>query len=678
MAYKRINIKAFVLGFAIVLVPMFLVCTAIVIDFFYDRSLLPVGALRYLPIHLVLGALIIGTLNLSRDQELLLANDVNPSSLIEKLKWTAVTISSAVILSLVMFWPISNWSSQIYGGNGDGYNWRWQIWRMSQEFREGRLIPTQFDDVIAPYGVDLRLNDGYLSMYIGGIWNLLVRPTLAYNLTLVTSVFLNFFAARKLSQSVSSSQVASIIAGTLMASAPSITVRQMGHLNLCFAFVLCFAAIEGLKLLGGEKVRVWQPLMILTLAFLSSFYFFILSSMIYGFFVLIRIVKSSNKNQPSIRNDFARLALLFMALGVLISPFVLTRLHHDRLEQSAGAPAASARTDEYMYYSADPRTFFLPASDARIELPHSAALRQDTSPNTVESTPFSGYVLIGAVVFLTVFEKRWRWIVVSLWTTFTILALGPTLVWGRESRHSFFFPHSIVESATSAPVAWLLYGDITAIPGLSALRTPNRFAMVLPVIGVIAFSLVFEELRKRRLRVSTQLFVSLVVLLLFIPNIRKSNYWYNTEFDQPVSKALQIIKDSPKNLRVLVAGENCLRTISMANLQVEHRHPMIGCQTFSAAVPWFSSLKEYRSSTALASLQCDPKVFGLAPMNIENHTIARDDVLPKLKSSLQVGYVVFPKQFSCADQLRTQAIIEVLQTSDTILVDSDDYLIVST
>ena len=657
-----------------VFLPVFLLMFAGVVDYIYDRGNLLGFAIRYLPIHIGLIAIIYWTLRTARNETFESTENNSKGS----NKWFFVSCLVSLILVALMFWPVTNWSSYLFGGNGDGYNWRWQIWRMSQEFRHWNLFPTRFNDVIAPYGVDLRLNDGYLAMYIGGIWNLITGPTLAYNLTLASSVILNFFAARKLSLSLSTSQITGLFAGAIMATAPSITMRQMGHLNLCFTFVMCLAAIEGLKLLGQREVRVWQPALVLTLAFFSSFYFFILSGMFYAACVLIRITRNYSTSQGSLKTSLARITTVLAIVGIVISPFILARLHHDNAERSAGAPAASSRTDEYMFYSADPRTFFIPASDARVQLPQVSDFRLNTSPNTVENTPFPGYVALLAVGLLLFFVHKWRWIVATLWSIFTILALGPTLIWGADSRFSFFFPHALVESASSQPISWLPYGDFAVVPGLSALRTPNRFAMMLPVLGVIAFAIVSNERSKRKWTLKMSTAICAAIMLLILPNLRSSGYWYYTNFDEPVLQALHDIRADTSDKRVLIAGENCIQTIFMTNLQIEHGHPLIGCQTFSAAVPWYSSLEKYRNSLALAAVQCDPSTFGLVPMNPKNQTIDPSSVLTELKNSLHVGFIVFPKNFSCTDSKRTQVITKILRSSSNILADTPEFLIVTT
>ena len=672
MLIVRLKFRYLVLSFVTVLLPVVLLGVAGIVDYVNDRASFFVVLVRYGIVPSFFVAIFFLVIASFRKQDFTSLE----SSLPRDAKWTIGALGASLILVLLMFWPLSNWAAYLFGGNGDGYNWRWQIWRMSQELRQWHIFPTKFNDVIVPYGADLRLNDGYLAMYVGGIWNLFCNPTLAYNLTLATSVIANFFAARRLSLTLCSSQATSIIAGLVLASAPSLTLRQMGHLNLCFTFVLCLAAIEGIKLVKIERVRVWQPASILILAFLSSFYFFILSAIFYFFCVLIRlaIVRSQ---RYSCKEFLGRMIFVALIIGVAISPFVVTRLQHDSIERDAGAPTASARTDEYMYYSADPRTFLIPAADAIVSLPRVAEARSDTSPNTVENTPFPGYAAIFAVAALVLLVRKWRWFMVFLWSLFTSLALGPTLIWGADNQFSFFFPHALVESAKSQVIAWLPYGTLTAVPGMSALRTPNRFAMMLPVIGVIAIALLVDEISKRKKKPFLKSALIAAVIVLIIPNFRGNNYWYSTRFPQPISSALQVIHSDDSNLAVLIAGENCLLTISFTNMQIVHRHPMVGCQTFSAAVPWYSGLESYRRSASLAALQCDPNTFGLVPMYPQSKAIAENEVLSNLRETLHVGYVVLPKNQLCHDPARAAVITELLRSSSKVLADTDEYLIVA-
>lgn len=661
------------LSLSVVLLPLLLLFPARIFDVIHDRSSQSAALVRWLPVHFLFLLLIFWTIRKS------LSEDFENRETIPKRSslWVVASIGILMFLILIMFWPISNWQEHLFGGNGDGYNWRWQIWRFSQELRQWNLLPTRFDDVISPYGVDLRLNDGYLPMYIGGIWNLFTGPTLAYNLTLATSVALNFYAAQKLSLLISASHLTAVIAGIIMCTAPSLTMRQLGHLNLCFPFVTCLAAIEGIRLLNGSKLRIWQPVLVLALGFYSSFYFFILSGIFYFGCMVVRLAVTFINHRDDRNATLRRFGCVVVFLVVAISPFVFARYQYEKVEISAGAPSASARIDEYMYYSADPRSFFFPAVDALVKPPKSVEFRQKTSPNTVENTAFPGYLAIISVFLLILLVRKWRWLIASFWAIFSILALGPTLIWGKNPTVSYFFPRALVESLEIRPVAWLPYQDFFAIPGMSALRTPNRFAMMLPILGVIAFSVLFSEISKSNWSSKRRTAVVCGALMLLVPNIRASNYWYNTEYSPPIENALSVIRKDPSKLNVFIAGQNCLRTISLVNLQIETKHPMIGCQTFSAAVPWYSGLQKYRNSGALSALQCEPSVFGMIPMNPNNVSIENSKVLTNLKATLNVGYIVFPKKIPCDDQDRTNIIINILESSGRTLANTDEYLIIA-
>jgi hypothetical protein len=55
----------------------------------------------------------------------------------------------------------------------------------------GRTDRRRRPNVIAPFGLDLRLVDGYLPSYVSGLFNLLFGPFLSYNLTFVTGAVQN-------------------------------------------------------------------------------------------------------------------------------------------------------------------------------------------------------------------------------------------------------------------------------------------------------------------------------------------------------------------------------------------------------------------------------------------------------------------------------------------------------
>ena len=655
---------------AVVLVPMLVALLAVPMNALYDSGRIGRIFVRAVPMHLVVIGLVVGTVVAGRRIVFVPAERNRPSWLLDRV----IPALGALMIAVVIFWPVSRWGSFLYGGAGDNYNWRWQIWRFGQELRHWHLFPTRFDDVVAPYGVDLRLNDGYVGMYIGGLWNLVSGPTFAYNLTVVTAIVLNFWSARRLSLRISSNRAVAFLAAVAAATSPSFTLRYYGHLNLCFTFVVFLVAAEALDLLRESRIRVVQPTLLIALSFLSSFYFFVLASLVYFGVAVVRMAR--NTDRAGLVRDTLRILAVGTIVLIVVSPFVVARLQHDNREKLAGAPAATARTDEYMYYSADPRFFYVPSYDSRVQLPGVAELRAASSPNTVENTPFPGFLFIAAIGLLVLTVPRWRWLMGSLWSLLTVMALGPTLVYGAAKGLAYWFPRAIVDSPGGIAVSWLPYQDLAHLPGLTALRTPNRFAMALPVVGVIALALVARHsasvLTRRRFATAA----TLVAVLLLAPNLRSSSPWWNSGYSRPVSGALDSIRADRSDRRVVVAGDNCLMTMGAVNTQIEHHHPMIGCQTFSAAMPWYSDLSEYKSNVGLASIQCDSRVFGQVPTKMTRTVEPTASTLASLARDLRVGWVIVDKAHICAgDPARQGAIVGALDAHARLLAQDPAYAI---
>jgi hypothetical protein len=659
----------FALGGAFISLPIILVLISPALDAVNDSGVWGAHFVQWIPIHIFVISLLTTVVVKLRNHTFQQAETQDSPN-----RSNVIALVVMILVILVMLWPVSRWDSNLFGGTGDSYNWRWQLWRFGQELKDWNVVPTRFDDAVVPYGVDLRLNDGYIGMYIGGFWNLIFGATLAYNLTIASAISLNYWFARRLSLMISNSNMIAIAAGIGSATAPCIAIRYPGHTNLAFSFVLFLVVGQAILLFSDRPPNRFKPALFLLLAFLSSFYFFILGSLIYFAAALIRLFRTS-ETQSRMRY-VAKIASIAAMVSLSVSPFVLTRLQHDSNEKKAGAPSVSVRTDEYMYYSADPRTFYIPSFDSHLNAQYATTIRSQLSPNTVENTPFPGYLFLISIALGIALLRPWRWLIAAFWSVFSILALGPTLTYGPDSRIAGFFPRALVDDSQYKAVSWLLYSDLTRLPGFTALRTPNRFAFALPVIGTIALALLankYKHLLLNRKRISGLL---LIIGILLLPNWRSSNYWFDTGFTPSINAALQKIQSDKSDSRVVIAGDNCLLTIAKSNLQIKHGHPIIGCQTFSAAMPWYSSLTEYKSNSGLASIQCDSTHFGMVPTSFKQTVNPNQQTLTELKKDLKVGYVIIDKSHLCADnEPRADQINDVLSEHSDLLGNDSNYAI---
>src|SRR4029077_12271071 len=110
----------------------------------------------------------------------------------------AVVYAVAIVL---VVWPgVLHARTQMLGAGDDARYYTWLGWRIGRLIAHGHVIPFHVGDVIHPFGLDLRLLDGYLPSYVCGLFNLLVGPVLAFNLTFVAGAILNVLSARALAR----------------------------------------------------------------------------------------------------------------------------------------------------------------------------------------------------------------------------------------------------------------------------------------------------------------------------------------------------------------------------------------------------------------------------------------------------------------------------------------------
>ena len=143
------------------------------------------------------------------------------------------------LLAIVLvMWPaLQHARHEMVGASDDARYYTWLGWRMGRLISHGHLVPTRVGDVIAPFGLDLRLLDEYLPSYVTGLYNLVVGPFLAYNLAFVTGAVLNVVAARSLARRVSPLRVVHVITAVAFLTAPPIALSvQVGALPLFWAW----------------------------------------------------------------------------------------------------------------------------------------------------------------------------------------------------------------------------------------------------------------------------------------------------------------------------------------------------------------------------------------------------------------------------------------------------------
>jgi hypothetical protein len=501
-----------------------------------------------------------------------------------------------VVAILLVVWPgVWHARTQILGAGDDARYYTWLGWRMGRSIAHGHLVPFHVGDVIHPFGLDLRLLDGYLPSYVSGLFNLVVGPILAFNLTFIVGAILNVLAARALARRLSPLRLVHTIAAVAFLTAPPIALNvQLGLLPLFWAFTAPLLIADALDVVAGTRgVRPIRLAVLLVLAYLCSVYFVVFGGLAYGVIVGIAAVRA--RDWRIVKATAA--AVLIAAIALL--PFIVPRIQFDHTESARGVD--TELLSDSNFFSADALSLFAQPTRSTFLLPRptfveKSIVRLPDVRYAIEATIFPGLLLlVGFVVFLTKRDRRR----LPLWVTAAVLftfGLGPSL----KVAGNFVWKHG------GTPVSWLPYRLLLAVPGLGALRAPVRVEYVLVAVLVAATAIavhrVLESFPNRAWVVGTGAGVLLATnLLVPLP----TTTFTTTAASEGALRSIDRLAQPGDT--VLSVPADC--DPAFVSLQVFHQAPVVGCAGSFAANPW-SKLRTLTRSAALTKLRCDRTAYG--------------------------------------------------------------------
>ncbi len=498
---------------------------------------------------------------------------------------------------MLVVWPgVLHARTQIFGAGDDARYYTWLGWRMGRLIAHGHLLPFHVADVIRPFGLDLRLLDGYLPSYVSGLFNLFVGPVLAFNLTFIAGAILNLLAARSLARRLTRIRMVQTIAAVTFLTAPPVALNvQLGLLPLFWAFTAPLLVADALDVVSGARgVRPIRLAILLSLAYLCSVYFLVFGGLAYGLIVGVAAVRE--RNWRAVRSTAAAVGIAI----IVLSPFIVPRIQFDRTETSRGADTELLADSNF--FSADAVSIVAQPTRSTILLPRPtfverSIVRLPDIRFAIEATIFPGFLLLaGFVVFLLRRDRRRLPLAVSVAGLF-ILGLGPSLKFAGR----FVWRHG------GSPVSWLPYRLLLAVPGLGALRAPVRVEYVLVALlvaaTVVSFDSIVEVLEPGRAAIVGAGAIALLVTNLLVP-LPTTTFGTTPAGERALRAIAQLARPGDT---VLSVPADC--DPSFVSLQVFHHSPVVGCAGSFAANPW-SKLRAYTRSEALTKLRCDHVVYG--------------------------------------------------------------------
>jgi hypothetical protein len=493
-----------------------------------------------------------------------------------------------------MMWPVSLHPGASFVGHRDASYYMWLSWKLGQLISGGDIFSLRVPDVIVPYGSELLLMDGPLPSLVGGVWNLVANPFLAFNLTLLTGTLLNMWAGRRLGRLFSDSRGVWIVTALAFATAPAIVLRMFVHLPMYFAFAVPLLLEQAVRIVrDGRPLEPIRIGFLLFLAYVCSIYFLLFGGLALALFVLIGAA-----GRDVLLRRMGRLLLAGAIAFVLMLPFSITRVMRDREEAAAGGRPVLIR--DSFRASADVLSIVAQPAPTTLDLPGSDRLRRDFRKQAVhEATIFPGLLTllggVGAAALLPIALKRQ---ILCTALTLWLLALGTSL----KADGELLFTWSDKE-----PMAFLPYTLFFHVPGLGSLRASNRVSYTLAAVLALGLAAslgwLFEHRVRGQMRVYTACGLGAVLatnLLLPVPQT-------NMGITQSTSRALQemSLRVHPGESAIVVPADCANDTLPDVKLQVVHQVPLVGCQASASSLPLYSGMDLYVNSAGLAALRCN-------------------------------------------------------------------------
>lgn len=537
--------------------------------------------------------------------------------------------------SIAVTWPLVRDLGGRIVGDGDAHYYVWLGWRVGRLIAAGQLLPTFVPDVVWPYGFDLRLGEGYLPMMVNGVWNLLAGPVAAYNLSLLTATLLNLWAGRRLAARLSRDPFVHAACAIAFATAPALAVRLLGHHSLYFAFPTALVVEEACVSCAGDgRVRWLRVGLLWFLCYLCASYFLFGSALAFALMWLVRSLEA-RAGLRQLAGGALALAGGLALTALLMTPFAWKRAPFERAEREAGRNLDFEL--DYRTYSAGGLSLLAQPAGSTLELPGAGLLRAGVSDNVAESTAFPGFLLLTGLGAFALLRSRLRLPLLVAAASLWLLSLGPDPTVAGER---------LLAVRDGARVGWLPFALLVKLPLLSSLRAPARFGLLLPALLTAALA-VAAGYALARSRGRARAGLTLLAVLLLLPNliapIRTSRLPFGPAAREGLATAQRragagdSLLEVPTDCDGRILGES-------ATLQIFHALPAVGCQAQHLALPWWSGLKLYRSSRAMAALRCHPEAFGHLEEPFPAGTRLEPGDLERLQATLGVRFLAVNKR----------------------------------
>jgi hypothetical protein len=390
-------------------------------------------------------------------------------------RWLHLLVLAAyILLSLALCFPLpSRLTTHVVGRYVDTRVFQWNNWWVKQAFLKG-LDLDHTDFIYYPSGVSLvSHNLNWISSALSIPLDLLLGPTVAYNLLFLLTFFLSAFGAYLLVYDRTRHRAAAFAAGLVFAFAPyHVSGNLDGQMNLANVQWLPLYALFLLRTV--ERKRIADALLaglFLALASLDCWFFAIFLGLWTALYVAYSLATAWK------RWDLRTVGLLLLA-GLsgfaLTSPFLIPVI-----VEGVGGAVESALSYYDESKATDLVAFFIPSSDHPLL---STYVRPIYERLQHWRPAFLGYVALVLALYALIvrFRRSLPWFLSGL--IFALLSLGTNLrVMGVE------YP--------AIPMPYALLTDL--LPPLAIVRQANRFNVMVSLSLAVLVGIALADLLPR-------------------------------------------------------------------------------------------------------------------------------------------------------------------------------------
>ncbi len=422
-----------------------------------------------------------------------------------ELKQYAILALAYLLLSLIIFWPVTlRIASTVPGTGGDVFQSIWELWWVPYSLFTLHSSPYITHYIFYPIGANLATQTlAPIAGIVSAIFQV-VNLAFAYNAIFIIGFVLSGLFAYLLAYHVTKHKMASFIAGFIYAFSPIHIVQAFGHVQFTNIEFIPLFLLFFLKMAEDKKpiYAVCAALSFVLLTFMGDIEQGLMS-IILAFFVLVyMLIDKHHRNNILEKNFIVSFAVMIATILIVSAPITL-QLLSSLNANTLSSVNSQANVSYNVLYSPDLFSFLVPSSFNGVLSFASSHFAAFDAPAVAERTTYIGYTVILLALAGLYYEYKEKFrktgMLLLPLVVFGLLSIGPYLQFGG--------------TVTPIPGLYQIYHQI---PYFNVLREPGRFDIPFELLLGIFAALGIIKLENMIANSSMKKFVPIVIIALLL------------------------------------------------------------------------------------------------------------------------------------------------------------------